>query len=77
MYKSNNIIKDRDRILVRCKGCGTIKEVNARSFIRLVAKTDKFPGKLECKICRQKRKDAEKAFDIIQHPFIIKKLSRK
>lgn len=61
VYKSNNIIKDRDRILVRCKGCGTIKEVNARSFIRLVAKTDKFPGKLECKICRQKRKDAEKA----------------
>lgn len=55
VIKSNDTIKDRDRIVVKCCGCGTEREVNARSFIRLVAKTDKLAAKLECPICRSKR----------------------
>ena len=55
VFKSNTLIKGSDRIDVCCEKCGFIKNVEARSFIRIVAKTDKFAAKLECPNCREER----------------------
>lgn len=57
VIESDEFIKDKDTIVVECLGCQTTKNVNARTFIRQVAKTDKFAAKLECPVCRAKRKE--------------------
>lgn len=53
VYQSNDDIKNRDRIKVRCKKCGDIREVEARSFIRSIEITGKFQTKRKCKNCRK------------------------
>ena len=60
VIESNEFIKDRDTIVVECLGCQTTKTVNARTFIRQVAKTDKLAARLECPICRAKRKERDR-----------------
>lgn len=77
IFEANDEIKCNDTIKVQCCGCGSIKSVNARTFIRITAKTTKFAAKLECKICRNKRKEALKirpsyTTEIIQNEFINK-----
>lgn len=60
VIESNEFIKDRDTIVIECLGCQTTKTVNARTFIRQVAKTDKLAARLECPICRAKRKEQDR-----------------